>query len=276
MRDSFNQGDPLKPHTIAAPDLFLSALDTLSEAVWIIDHTTNQHHWFASERNKIKFGVPQGDIPKTFWLDNIHPDDWDYAVHGYQRALEDPSISCYGHEYRFKGPCGEYMVIHDLIKFLRNSDGCVLHSIGTWRDITLERRLEEMNRKLIRKDKTNEVLIQSIETFKLAIPTFDGFIFTYIKNICYCKASGNYTEITMVDGTIHVVSRTLKNYEDALGAHGFFRIHHSFLINLGHVKKYVRGDGGYVMMDDNKVIDVSKRKKEAFLVRLEGQFVSAA
>jgi two-component system LytT family response regulator len=45
----------------------------------------------------------------------------------------------------------------------------------------------------------------------------------------------------------------------------FFRVHHSALINLTEVKKYVRGEGGYVIMSNGDQVEVSKRKKDAFI-----------
>jgi len=53
-----------------------------------------------------------------------------------------------------------------------------------------------------------------------------------------------------------------------LDAKGFFRVHNSHIVNLAHIKKYVKGDGGYVIMSDNSVVDVSRRKKEEFLQML--------
>ncbi len=116
-------------------------------------------------------------------------------------------------------------------------------------------------------------LIQNLKpgvshNFKLALPTSDGLIFIRVDDILYCEASSNYTEIHTSDGKKYVVSRTLKEYEDILTDHNFFRIHNSHLINLASVKKYVRGDGGYVIMSNDVSLDVSKRKKEAFLSRI--------
>ena len=106
------------------------------------------------------------------------------------------------------------------------------------------------------------------QNFKLALPTTDGLIFVKIDDIVYCEASSNYTQIFTTDGKKHVISRTLKEYEDLLSDHNFFRIHNSHLINMSSIKKYVRGDGGYVIMNNDVSLDVSKRKKEAFLSRL--------
>jgi two-component system LytT family response regulator len=65
-----------------------------------------------------------------------------------------------------------------------------------------------------------------------------------------------------------MTSKNLKEYEDLLSEHHFFRVHHSWLINLHEIKKYVRGDGGYVIMSDGENIDVSKRKKDEFLKKI--------
>jgi two-component system LytT family response regulator len=106
------------------------------------------------------------------------------------------------------------------------------------------------------------------ENYKLALPTSDGLFFVKVSDIVYCEASSNYTEIITSDGKKHIVSRTLKEYDDLLTDHNFYRIHNSYLINLNAIKKYVRGEGGYVIMNNDRSLDVSKRKKEGFLSRI--------
>lgn len=117
-----------------------------------------------------------------------------------------------------------------------------------------------------------EHLVQNLrstsENYKLALPTSDGLFFVKVSDIIYCEASSNYTEIVTGDGKKHLVSRTLKEYDDMLTDHNFYRIHNSYLINLNAIKKYVRGEGGYVVMNNDRSLDVSKRKKEGFLVRI--------
>jgi len=106
------------------------------------------------------------------------------------------------------------------------------------------------------------------DNYKLALPTADGLVFVKVSEILYCEASSNYTEIVLTDSRKYIVSRTLKEYEDMLTEQNFYRIHHSYLINLNEIKKYVRGEGGYVIMNNDKSLDVSKRKKEGFLSRI--------
>jgi two-component system LytT family response regulator len=117
-----------------------------------------------------------------------------------------------------------------------------------------------------------EHLIQNLRTntpenYKLALPTTEGLVFVQLNNILYCEASSNYT-IIYTPKNKYIVSRTLKQYEDLLGEHNFFRIHNSYLINLNAVKKYIRGEGGSVVLENDITLDVSKRKKEAFLSRI--------
>ena len=111
----------------------------------------------------------------------------------------------------------------------------------------------------------------SSDNYKIALPTAEGLTFVKVGDILYCEASSNYTEITVTDNKKHIVSRTLKEYEDLLGDQNFYRIHHSTLINLNQIKKYVRGDGGYVIMNNDKALDVSKRKKDGFLARINSK-----
>lgn len=106
------------------------------------------------------------------------------------------------------------------------------------------------------------------ESYKLALPTSEGLTFIKVNEILYCRASNNYTEIFMSDSKKHLVSRQLKEYDDLLAGHDFFRIHHSYLINLHYIINYVKGEGGYVIMNDDASLDVSRRKKEAFLERI--------
>jgi len=104
---------------------------------------------------------------------------------------------------------------------------------------------------------------------RLAVPSFDGVDFFDAKDIIFCKAEGSYTAVFLTGGLQKLVSRNLKDFENLLSDSGFCRVHHSFLINLQHVQRYVRGEGGYVMLTENHHVDVSRRKKEEFLALLD-------
>jgi two-component system, LytTR family, response regulator len=134
-----------------------------------------------------------------------------------------------------------------------------LEKVKKERNNNITNRLQELVKNL---------RVNSSDGYKLALPTGDGLIFVKVSEILYCEASSNYTEITLADNKKYLVSRTLKEYEDILTDQNFYRIHHSYLINLDGIKKYVRGDGGYVVMTNDQALDVSKRKKEGFLERI--------
>lgn len=99
---------------------------------------------------------------------------------------------------------------------------------------------------------------------KMALPTLNGLVFVPLENIIRCEASDNYSKVFTRDGT-HLVSKTLKELEYLLEDLQFFRVHYSHLINLEHMKKYVHGNGGYVLMSDGSTIEVSRRRKGDFL-----------
>ena len=103
---------------------------------------------------------------------------------------------------------------------------------------------------------------------KLALPTLEGLIFIDVNDIIKLEADGSYTIFHFMQKNTLMVSKPLKEYEEFLEEDNFMRVHHSFIINLAQIKKYVRGSGGYVIMNDDSLVDVSVRKKEDFLKRV--------
>ncbi len=106
---------------------------------------------------------------------------------------------------------------------------------------------------------------------KIVLPSMDELIFVKINDIVRCESDSNYTCFYLEDGERILVSRTLKEYEDLLEPMGFYRIHKSSIINLRFLKKYKKGDGGIVTMEDGTEIEVSRRRKDDFLKVLQNQ-----
>ena len=100
---------------------------------------------------------------------------------------------------------------------------------------------------------------------KLAIPNIDGIEFIEIDAIIRCQSDGNYTKLYLNNNRSITSSKTLKEYELLLKEYGFARIHNSDMINLAFLKKYIKGDGGQVIMQDGSEIEVSRRRKEEFI-----------
>ena len=103
------------------------------------------------------------------------------------------------------------------------------------------------------------------DSVKIALPTFDGLVFVSIKDIIYLEADSSYTKIVTEHAHPYTVTKVLKEYESMLASKNFFRIHNSYIINLDKVEKYIKGDGGCVVMQNGATLDVSKRKKQAFM-----------
>jgi len=100
---------------------------------------------------------------------------------------------------------------------------------------------------------------------KIALPTVDGHIFVEVQDIIRLDAQGSYSSVVLSNGNKILVSRTLKEFEGFLGDTYFVRVHHSHLINIHHVREYIKGSGGHVIMIDGSKAEVSVRKKEEFL-----------
>ena len=106
--------------------------------------------------------------------------------------------------------------------------------------------------------------LNSSSTYKLAIPVKDGYAFLLPEEIIRLHADGSYTHIHTAAEKF-TGTKNIKEYEDLLSEHGFFRSHNSHLINLKHVKRFSRLDGYFVHMSDNSVAEISRRKKEEFI-----------
>jgi two-component system, LytTR family, response regulator len=99
---------------------------------------------------------------------------------------------------------------------------------------------------------------------RVALTASDHLVFVDTNDIVYCESDSNYTTFFLAKGEKVMISKTLKDVEEILEGADFFRVHASYLINMKHVSKFTRGDGGYVVMSNNEHITVSRRKKEEF------------
>jgi two-component system, LytTR family, response regulator len=109
---------------------------------------------------------------------------------------------------------------------------------------------------------------QSHQEMKLCIPSLRGFQVVELKNVLFCEASGSYTDFYFTDEHHIVSAKPIYEYEELLADAGFVRTHKSYLVNLLHVKEYLRGEGGSVILSNNKEVEVSRRKKDVFLGRM--------
>ena len=112
-------------------------------------------------------------------------------------------------------------------------------------------------------------LRDGMKSLRLALPAGRSMDFVDASDILYCNSDSNYTHVVATDGRKYTLSRTLKDVEQMLLPMDFFRIHQSYLINFNYLRKYLRDDGGYVVMSDGKTIPIAKRRKEEFLSKMK-------
>ena len=112
----------------------------------------------------------------------------------------------------------------------------------------------------------DQVLHKDSGFTKIAVPTTEGFELIPADQLVRCEAYDNYTHLFLKNKTKIVACRSLKEIEEQLHAFASFqRVHHSFLVNLNEVIKYIRGEGGYLIMSDGATAIVSRSRKEALL-----------
>ena len=112
--------------------------------------------------------------------------------------------------------------------------------------------------------------LASEDVRKIALPTMEGIHFELVQNIISLEAKGNYTFLYLESGKQLLVCKTLMEMEEMLkNSVQFVRIHRSSTINLNKISKYIKGKGGYVIMDDGSTRNVSAGRKNDFFESLK-------
>ncbi|MCB0610623.1 MAG: response regulator transcription factor [Lewinella sp.] len=106
-------------------------------------------------------------------------------------------------------------------------------------------------------------------TAKFGLPIATGMQFVDIQEVIYAQAEDNIAVIHLADKPPIRLTKTLGWLEEQLETYGFYRVHHSYLINRNHIVEYIRNEGGFVVMSNKKAISISRRKKDGFLQFLE-------
>jgi two-component system LytT family response regulator len=107
-----------------------------------------------------------------------------------------------------------------------------------------------------------------VESQRIALGTSTGLVFARVSEIVRCAAERHLIVFFLEDQTQIVVSKSLKECEDILIPMGFVRIHQSHLVNIAFIRKYTKGEGGYIELEDGTVLEVSRRKKDELLEAL--------
>lgn len=101
----------------------------------------------------------------------------------------------------------------------------------------------------------------------LAVPTKSGVEFIRFDDVLRLEADRNYTFIHMIGGKKIYTSKTLKYFESLLPPAKFYRPHQSHIINISGMRKYVKSDGGYIVMSDGAHVSLARGKRQEFSER---------
>ena len=105
---------------------------------------------------------------------------------------------------------------------------------------------------------------------KIAVPTAEGFELIPADQVVTCEADDNYAHLYLKSKGKITACRSLKEIEEQLEDFGYFvRVHHSYLVNLNEVAKYIRGEGGYLVMNDGSTVNVSRSRKNTLMEKLQ-------
>lgn len=102
---------------------------------------------------------------------------------------------------------------------------------------------------------------------RIALPYQNGVAFVNLKDILYCESDDNYTKFHLADGQHYLATKSMREIQDLLEERDFLRVHRQYLINLNHIKKFVKGEGNYVIMTNGQSIPVSRAQKERLMER---------
>ena len=119
-------------------------------------------------------------------------------------------------------------------------------------------------------EKQIDTLLKSLakKNHKISI-NFEGrIIFLTPDEIIYCKSDGNYTTIYCKENS-YLVSKNMKQVEELLTHPVFYRTHQSYIVNLQYVKEYYKNDGGYLILQNQESIPVSRNNKKLVLEAIE-------
>lgn len=105
---------------------------------------------------------------------------------------------------------------------------------------------------------------------KIVVHVTDGYDIVDINDIMYIEALDSYSKLKLKGNQSYVASKSLKDFEELLVEKGFYRIHKSYLINIRHMIKIVKGISASVIMTNGTSIPISARKKDVFFEELKG------
>ncbi|MEZ4919008.1 MAG: LytTR family DNA-binding domain-containing protein [Saprospiraceae bacterium] len=96
---------------------------------------------------------------------------------------------------------------------------------------------------------------------KIGIAAVEGVHFVKLGDIVRLEAEDNYTHFILNNSDRITAAKTIKAYEESLLRYNFVRVHKKHIVNMNYMKTYVKGEGGYLVLENGETIEVSRRKK---------------
>jgi two-component system LytT family response regulator len=198
--------------------------------------------------------------PELIFLDISLPDGnaFDLLNQIDEITFEIIFITAYN-EYALKA--FEFSALHYILKPVSHEDLIeAVHRFNRIRsNINISDRLEVLNQSL------------NHNFSRISLPSSEGLIIIDIDKITRIEASSNYSIFYLLSGESHIVSRSMNYFEKILSDMNFVRIHNTHIVNLDYVRKYNKGRGGMITMEDNTQLTVSAGRKKEFLEKMGRQ-----
>lgn len=107
------------------------------------------------------------------------------------------------------------------------------------------------------------------QTAKIPLHSAEGITLIEVSRIVHCEADNNYTTLYLTDGKKIVVTKGISDIETQLQPHGFFKPHKSYLININHIARVMKTDGGFIVMNSGTEIPVARGRKDELMQVIE-------
>lgn len=117
--------------------------------------------------------------------------------------------------------------------------------------------------------KVAQIKKQSPLSEKIILRDLNSIHILSAKDVIYCKAERSYTRFFLQDSSELLISRNLKAYEQELASLNFLRVHHSYLVNLSHIRQIKKNNSIHITMSNDVSVPVSKRKRDTLLIYFE-------
>lgn len=127
----------------------------------------------------------------------------------------------------------------------------------------------DKRKKIVQGNGKSDTSKSEINLNKIALPSDTGLILVPFEEIVFCEAERAYCRFHLESGKKMLVSKAMKEFEPILTDHDFLKVHKSYIVNIKHIEKYIRGTGGQLLMTDGSLVAVSARKKEALMQLLK-------